>query len=119
MSPPGLLADIQPPVVPPTPALRDRTGPSPRELVLRAAHAAIAASGEDVSPRKINRIVQRFWAALSRQHITFHEFLLNETARNRVYAADNGLRCLRGYLDPTGQKAVNRVMRQQQEQEDC
>lgn len=94
------------------PVSQDSTGPSPRETVVRAAQAAMMASGEVVSPRKVNRIAERFWRTLNRHRITFHEFLTNETARSRVFATDNGLRTLSGYLDITGERAVRNVMHQ-------
>jgi hypothetical protein len=66
----------------------------------------------EVSPSKITNLLRRFEQTLARTHVSFHEFLTDQTSRNRVFAADTGLRSLLGYLDPTGVKAARNVDRQ-------
>jgi len=69
-------------------------------------------SGIDISPAKVNKLARRFEKALRKARITFHEFLADETHRRRLAAAHPELAPVISYLDPTGETAVNRVMRQ-------
>ena len=80
------------------------------EIVLRAAHCALAASGLEITPSKVNRIVRRFSKTLARARLTFHEFLTNEANRTRIALLDPELRYVLPYFDPIGEKAVNHVM---------
>lgn len=88
---------------------------SQMELMLRAAHHALAAADVVIGPSKVARIVRRFGVAVSRRGQTFHEFLTNEanltpSQQRRVFANPDLARCI-AYLDPTGETAVNNVMR--------
>jgi len=110
MSPPGLTAQ------PRTGGSTICTG-SQIELAIRAAHRALSSSGVAISPRKVNRIVHRFAAQAKSHGWTFHEFLsdaarLSPKQRNHLLAQPEWARVI-AYLDPTGETAVARVMRQQ------
>jgi len=81
-------------------------------MAITAAQMAITASGEQLGTSHVARLVRRFSETLSACRVTFHEFLIDEEKRSRVLARDTGLRCLLGYLDPTGVKATTHAMRQ-------
>lgn len=82
-------------------------------LVLRAAHRALSANGDTISPSRVNRIVRRFSKALARADVTFHEFLTDEANRKLVVMIDPELApILPFWRDPVGEKATNNVMRE-------
>lgn len=82
------------------------------DLVTRAAHAAMVASGLQITPMKTKRIVRRFEQALRRARVTFHQFLESEANRDRVHMIDPSLSKVIAYMDRTGETAVKNVMRQ-------
>lgn len=88
------------------------TGLSDIELVIRAAHRALldASSTADVSPRKVNKVVRRFFLALKRSHLTFHEFLSDRANQLWMQGDPIMLRTI-SYLDPTGDTAARRADR--------
>lgn len=103
--------------LPPNGAGGDTTGRkalagSQLELIIRAAHKALADSDIAITPMKTNRIVRRFEQALRRSRMTFHEFLTDEANRDRIKMKDPLLSRVLSYADPTGERAVNNVMRQ-------
>ncbi len=81
------------------------------QLVLRAAHAALAASGIDVGPSKVTKVVRRFSHALKRSGLTFHEFLTDQANHRRLILIDPELARVIAYADPTGETAVRNVIR--------
>lgn len=81
------------------------------ELVLAAAKTAVIASGAEVSPAKINKIVRRFCKALARSRMGWCEFLDNK-AHQRWVKGDPILVETITYLDPTGTKAARNVDRE-------
>jgi hypothetical protein len=89
------------------------------EMVTRAAHKALAERGEQIGPSKIARVIRRFGHALNRSRMTFHEFLCNEANRPRLLLQDPELVRVIAYLDPTGETAVNNVLRQRSRRENC
>ncbi|WP_245906396.1 hypothetical protein [Mycolicibacterium palauense] len=111
MSPPGQTATMQPPGG----STPFRAG-SHIELAIRAAHKALIDSGVEISPRKVNRIVRTFAARAKRSGTTFHQFLADAAnltdAQRRTIHGDADLARACAYLDPVGELAVNRVMRE-------
>lgn len=84
------------------------------EMMLRAAHTALAQCGIDITPMKVNRIVRNFAKALARTGKTFHEFLCDEAnatdAQRHLLLLNPEWAKVIAYTDPTGEKAVNNVM---------
>lgn len=110
MSPPGLTATT----TTPGGSTPSRAG-SHIELAIRAAHTALSNCGVVISPRKVNRIVRRFSANTKKHGWTFHEFLtdaanLTSAQRSQMLGDPDMARAI-AYLDPTGEAAVNNVMR--------
>ncbi len=109
MAPPGPMADLQ-------------TGGSTRagsqiEMTIRAAHTALANCGVQMSPRKVNRIVRRFERNAKANGLTFHQFLTDEAnlspeQRRRIVGNPDLARVFDYRDDPTGEMAVNNVLRQ-------
>lgn len=87
------------------------------QQVMLAAQHSMVKSGVDVSPSKVTNLARKFAKELSRRRISFHQFMANEADRDRFYDCNPGLRCLRGYLDPTGQIAVSNVERERRSRE--
>lgn len=81
------------------------------DLVLRAAHKAMTVSGVDITPCKVNKIVRRFAKSLARSGMTFGVFLENK-ANQRWMPGDPIMRLTISYIDSTGERACNRVMRE-------
>lgn len=81
------------------------------QSVLAAAKTACIASGIEVSPAKINKIVRRFSKALARSGMTFGLFLDNK-ANQRWMKGDPVLLLTITYCDPTGTKAARNVDRE-------
>ncbi|AFO10234.1 hypothetical protein TAJ_49 [Mycobacterium phage Taj] len=112
MSPPGRLAVTDPRGM----TTRDNalTG-SQLQVMQRAAHLAFAdTDGGVVTPAKINRLVRRFGHRLRRAGINFDELFALPPQRQRAALGDPDLLRVIAYADPTGETAVNRVMRQAQ-----
>jgi hypothetical protein len=83
------------------------------QLVIAAAHAALAEHGEDIGPSKVTRLVRRFSKVLVRNNLTFDEFLANQAHKRRLMLTDPDLALVFAYaMDPEGEKAVNHVMRE-------
>jgi hypothetical protein len=81
------------------------------EMVISAAQRALSDEGRDITPSRVAKIVQRFTEALHGSRLGWCEFL--EAKRNqRWLRGDPVLVRVVSYLDPTGEKAVNRVMRE-------
>ncbi len=85
------------------------------ELMTRAAHTALSECDVVVGPSKVARLVRRFGKALSRNGVTFHEFLgrevrLTSEQRHRLLGHPEWARVI-AYSDPTGEEATNRAMR--------
>lgn len=86
-----------------------------RDAAITAAHRALNESGVIMSPSKVARMIAKFDHALKRG-CTFHEFLVRETSASaasirRLVAHPEWHRVI-AYADPTGETAVNRVMRE-------
>ncbi|ORX08074.1 hypothetical protein AWC30_03965 [Mycolicibacillus trivialis] len=83
--------------------------------MVTAAHKALADADVEIGPSKVARIVRRFGRAADQHGMTFHEFLTNEAnltpAQRRSVVGHPELARVIAYADPTGETAVNRVMR--------
>ena len=110
MSPPGQTATLQP-----TGGSTPTRAGSHIELTIIAAHKALLDSGVQISPRKVNRIDRGIARLARRNKVTFHEYLSSEAEltdrQRRALASHPDLAGCIAYLDPTGETAVNRVMR--------
>lgn len=85
------------------------------EAMTRAAHAALVECDVVVGPSKVARLVRRFSSAIAKTGVTFHEFLSGEVRltseqRHRLLRNPDWSRAI-AYCDPTGETAVNNVMR--------
>ena len=112
MGPPAALAVTQPGGF--TTGRKALTG-SQIEAMSRAAHGALDSSGVSIGPAKIARLVRRFSKEMARNGATFHEFLsghirLTTEQRYRLLRNPEWSRVI-AYADPTGESAVNNVMR--------
>lgn len=85
------------------------------DKVIRAAHKALAESGVQMSPRRVNKIVRRFAMNARKHGVSFHEYLSVEAnlspAQRRSIEANPDLQRVTAYRDKTGEDAVNNVMR--------
>jgi len=107
MSPPGLRATPRAP--------GGTTSPGSHELAVRAAHKALRDCGVEILPCKVNRILRGFEKRARREGVTFHEFLsgaagLTPGQRRRI-AADPDLQRVIAYTDPTGETAVDNILK--------
>lgn len=88
---------------------------SQTEVLIRDAHRVLGAAGVEMGPRKVARLVRRFESRVARNGWTFGEFLCNAvllTAEQRRRALSNpDAAKVISYSDPTGEAAVNRVLR--------
>lgn len=85
-----------------------------RDAAITAAHRALDETGIVMSPSKVSRLIARFDHAAGRGR-TFHEFLTREahlppSAVRKLLAHPEWHRVI-AYADPTGESAVNNVMR--------
>lgn len=114
MSPPGPLAA---PLPGGTTTGRQALTASQLELMTRAAHKALVDCDVVIGPSKVSRLVRKFAKAVSRQGLTFHEFLTNEAhlspvQQRRIVGHPEWARVI-AYSDPTGEAAVSNVLRAQ------
>lgn len=110
MSPPGRLASPRPGV---STTGRNALAGSQLQRVSNAARKALIDRGDGVvSAQKVHRLVRRFDKALRRTGISFAEFVVLEPQRRRAAMNDPDLLLVAAYLDPVGEAAVNRVLRQ-------
>ncbi|WP_237112610.1 hypothetical protein [Mycobacteroides abscessus] len=82
---------------------------------VQIAHATLAECGIEMSPSKVSRLVRRFSARVERNGWGFFEFfsnavLLSAAQRRAVLANPDVARAI-AYRDPTGETAVNNVLR--------
>lgn len=85
-----------------------------RDAAIAAAHLALQESGVAMSASKVARLVAKFDRLAGRGR-TFHEFIVREAelpsvAVRRLLAHPEWHRVV-AYSDPTGETAVNNVMR--------
>ena len=111
MSPPAALL--------PTPRSGGTTSAeakSQTDQAITYAHAVIANCGVVMSPSKVSRLVRQFEARVMRNGWTFFQFLANaaqlSAEQHHQALCDPELARLIAYLDPTGETAVNNVLRE-------
>jgi isopentenyl diphosphate isomerase/L-lactate dehydrogenase-like FMN-dependent dehydrogenase len=79
---------------------------------MAAAHTALSDCGVQMSYTKVRRMVQNYERRAQRYGFDFGRYLDTQVAsemQRRVVADE--LRKVTAYLDPTGERAVNRVLR--------
>lgn len=108
MSPPGGA------VATAVPAGSCRSGKD-RDRLIVAAQTVLMNCGVAMGPRRVNRMVQQFEARVERNGFAFFDFLANSVqldaeTRRRALANPDVQRVI-AYADPTGETAVNNVMR--------
>jgi len=83
-----------------------------RDRLIAAAHTALSDRGVQMSWTKVRRMVQMYERQAQRYGYDFGRYLDTQVAsemQRRVVADE--LRKVTAYLDPTGEAAVNRVLR--------
>lgn len=97
-------------------AARSATGgATSTEGLIRHAHRLLADSGVTMSPSKVSRLVRDYKRRVETSGFPFEAFLVNSALltadqRRRALLNPNIVRVI-AYADPTGETAVNRVMR--------
>ena len=84
-----------------------------RDRLITAAHAVLSNCGVELSFTKVRRMVQNYERRAQRYGFDFGKFIANQVVMSehqRRVAADE-LRKVTAYVDPTGEAAVNRVLR--------
>lgn len=101
---------------PPAAQLQPATGGSTSaETLVKHAHQLLANCGVPMSPSKISRLARQYKHRVEANGFSFEAFLVNSVQltseqRLRVLADPEIARCI-VYADPTGETAVNRVMK--------
>ncbi|WP_231969251.1 hypothetical protein [Mycobacterium sp. E735] len=89
---------------------------SQTQHAIRATHAILANLGVEMSPSRVSRIVRQYEARVMHNGWTFLDFLTNKlqlsAQQRRRMLADPEMARVTAYLDPTGETAVNHVLRQ-------
>lgn len=85
------------------------------QQAVNAAHAILDSCGLEMSPSKVSRLVRQFEARVERNGWSFFDFFTNAIQlsvddRRRALSNPDVLRVI-AYADPTGETAVNNVMR--------
>ncbi|MCV7208335.1 hypothetical protein H7J75_06655 [Mycolicibacterium canariasense] len=82
---------------------------------MTAAHRILANCGVTMSPSKVSRLVRQFEARVARNGWTLFEFIANAVSlsadQRRQALAHPDIVCVLSYADPTGETAVNNVLR--------
>jgi hypothetical protein len=103
MAPPGLTAT------------RTTGGDTSAETLIKHAHKLLCACGIQMSPSKVSRLVREYRHRVERNGFPFEAFLVNSvqlTAQQRRQPLANpDIARVIAYADPTGETAVNNVMR--------
>jgi hypothetical protein len=90
---------------------------SQTQQAINAAHVILANCGVGMSPSKVSRLVRQFEARVARNGWTLFEFLTNAVQlsadQRRAALANPDVARVISYVDPTGETAVNNVLRQQ------
>lgn len=86
------------------------------EDLIRHAYAILDACGRTMPRGKVSRIVRKYQHTVERNGWVFWDYfanamLLTNTERQR-FVTDPAIERVISYLDPTGERAVNNVMRQ-------
>ena len=103
MSPPGAIAKC--------PA----GGSTSAEKLIQAAHLILGNCGISLSASKVSRIVRSYQRDVARNGFGFFEFLANSVhlseLQKRGALLNPDVALVISYADPTGESAVNNVMR--------
>jgi len=88
---------------------------SQTEQLVRHAHVILSACGRVMAANRVRRIVRRYLDTVERNGWVFWDYfanamLLSATERAQ-FVADPAVARVISYLDPTGEDAVNNVMR--------
>jgi hypothetical protein len=90
---------------------------SQTEQAIRVTHTILANCGVVMSPSKVSRLVRLYQSRVAANGWTFLDFLANKVALSvqqyRRVLADPDMARVIVYLDPTGETAVNNVLREQ------
>jgi hypothetical protein len=84
-----------------------------RDRLITAAHAVLSNCGVELSFTKVRRMVQNYERRAQRYGFDFGKFIANQVVMSehqRRVVADE-LRKVTAHVDPTGEAAVNRVLR--------
>ncbi len=84
-----------------------------RDRPITAAHAVLSNCGVELSFTKVRRMVQNYERRAQRYGFDFGKFIANQVVMSehqRRVVADE-LRKVTAHVDPTGEAAVNRVLR--------
>lgn len=86
-----------------------------RDRLLNAAHLILANCGVEMSAARVRRLVQAFERRVNGNGFSFFEFLANSVAMSamdrRAALANPDIARAINYSDPTGETAVNNVLR--------
>lgn len=101
---------------PPTVQRHSSTGGSTSaEALVSHAHKLLANCGVSISPSKVSRMVREFKHRIEKNGFPFEAFLVNTvqlTAQQRqMMIADPEIARVISYSDPTGESAVNNVLK--------
>jgi len=109
MSPPGLTA-------PKTSGGSTSAEATSQTQLVNDAHKWLADAGVAMSPSKVSRLVRQFEARVAANGWSLHQFLANtaqlSAEQRRKAVANSDLRRVISYADPTGERAVSRVLRE-------
>jgi hypothetical protein len=86
------------------------------QVAINAVHAILANHGITMPPCKVNKLVRGFCASASASGWVFVDYLSERVTlsadQRRQLLCDPDLERITAYLDPTGQTATRRVMRE-------
>lgn len=90
---------------------------SQTEVLIQRAHLILDACGYPMGPNKVVRLVRQFRHRVEDNGYAFFDFLANamrlSDEQRRRALADPEIARVIAYADPTGETAVNHVMREQ------
>jgi hypothetical protein len=104
-------------VGPPAALLQPVTGGNTSaETLIKHAHKLLADCGITMSPSKVSRLVREFQNRVAQNGFAFEAFLVNSVQltseqRRRALANPDIARVI-AYADPTGETAVNNILRE-------
>lgn len=86
-----------------------------RDALINTAHLILANVGYPMSPTKVQRLVSTFERRVQGNGFSFFEFIANSVAlsadQRRAALSNPDIASAIAYPDPTGETAVNNVMR--------
>lgn len=102
--------------MPRTPSSTPTGGSTSAETLIKHAHRLLQNCGIPMSPSKISRLVREYKHRVEQNGFSFEAFLVNSVEltaeqRRRALADPETARIFSYWSDPTGEDAVNNVMR--------